>query len=118
MSVPDAAPVVLRVTCTGCGSEALVTDAADPDGAFDAHPDTDCRCCSGESHPGLSHAEATKACPMGHEDKACGIGPDCQVHTPAGEDCPGGHCGPGVDGCTVCRPLIIFAGAVLGGEAV
>jgi hypothetical protein len=29
--------------------------------------------------------------------------------TPAGEDCPGGHCGTGVEGCTVCRPVIHFA---------
>lgn len=118
MSVPDAAPMVLRVLCPGCRSEALTSNCADPDGAFDADPGTDCRCCPGDSHPGQSHGEAAQACPQGHEDAACGTGPDCLVHTPAGEDCPGGHCGPGVDGCTVCRPLIIFAGALLGGEAV
>jgi hypothetical protein len=28
---------------------------------------------------------------------------------PTGEDCPGGHCGAGVKGCAVCRPVIHFA---------
>lgn len=28
---------------------------------------------------------------------------------PAGEDCPGGHCGVGVSGCTVCRPVMHMA---------
>jgi hypothetical protein len=109
MSVPDAALMALRVLCPGCGSEAVVTDGSDPDGAFDAHPDTDCRCCPEDHHHGMAAA----ACSQEHGDAACGVGADCIVHTPTGEDCPGGHCGPGVDGCTVCRPLIIFAGAAL-----
>jgi hypothetical protein len=103
----------LLVQCPGCGQTAETDSCADPDGAFDADPGTDCRCCPEDHHHGMAAA----ACPQAHEDAACGVGPDCLVHTPAGEDCPGGHCGPGVDGCTVCRPLIIFAGAVLGGEA-
>jgi hypothetical protein len=42
---------------------------------------------------GAGHAGA----PCPHEDPTFGCGV-----TPAGIECPGGHCGYGVEGCTVC----------------
>jgi len=85
-----------------------------------------CKCCTQDhSHdqaamacPGLAGAHAGEPCP--HPDPVL-----CPAHisstsphaeTPAHLvldsvsaplECPGGHCGPDVKGCTVCRPVII-----------
>jgi hypothetical protein len=56
------------------------------------------------------HDAAAMACPglgNNHEGAECPTGAACVVVTPAGEDCPGGHCAKAVDGCTVCRPITI-----------
>jgi hypothetical protein len=75
-------------------------------------------CCQ-QDH---DHDAAASACPGGHEGAACPEPGSCPVWASAtadarhpaysGEapgDCPGGHCHKDVDGCTVCRPLIITA---------
>jgi hypothetical protein len=72
-------------------------------------------CCQEDHH----HGEAANACPGGHGEcltpAACatwhgGMG------QPEDTPCPGGHCGMGVDGCTVCRPLTITILAPQPGE--
>jgi hypothetical protein len=79
-------------------------------------------CCT-EDHSGTpdvkvgtivfhGHDAAAMACPglgNNHPGADCPVGPSCVVVTEAGEDCPGGHCAKGVDGCTVCRPITITA---------
>jgi hypothetical protein len=80
-------------------------------------------CCQ-EAH---SHDQAANACPgitLGHPGAPCAAAdPDrCLSHSgghSAARDlspeervrrtgtCPGGHCGPGVPGCTICRPVTI-----------
>lgn len=86
------------------------------------HPDGDC--CQ-EDH---SHDQAANACPGiaagGHPGEPCPApNPDrCLVYSggySAARDlapeqrvrrtgtCPGGHCGFGVKGCTICRPITI-----------
>ncbi len=106
-----------HLQCPGCGSSAYV-DCTCPPGAaatmgahgpqcamadLDAH--LNCRpgssCCLLDHH----HGQAANACPGGHGE--CAVGDSCEVMTPAGEPCPGGHCGLGQPGCTVCRPMII-----------
>lgn len=114
-----AQTAVLHTQCPGCGTFALVANAADPDA------EVVCGCCPLDHH----HGQAANACPGGHDaepcphpdPKACGVhlsgpgnGADCD---PAGhgdgscpahaDGCQGGHCGKGVNGCTVCRPLIL-----------
>lgn len=77
-------------------------------------------CCDGSEHPGLSHDQQAMACTQGHTGSCAEAPGDCKVWHNAtadyrhplyeGEppgDCPGGHCGVGVDGCTVCRPVHI-----------
>jgi len=92
----------------------------DPDAAFDTLA-PGCSCCTQDHH----HGQAAGACQGGHGP--CPTPDDCPVwqgmqphldgspvrDTSAGP-CPGGHCGAGVDGCTVCRPLKI---TVLPGSA-
>lgn len=99
-----------RVTCKQCSASTLITDG-DPDVQLS------CRCCPQDHH----HGYAANACPginANHEGVPC-THPDggqaCNVLTELGDDCPGGHCGLGVDGCTVCRPVnieFISGGAV------
>jgi hypothetical protein len=80
--------------------------AGDFDAALDCTPGYG---CCGEDH---HHGRNANACPgveQGHGDVAC-ASPDplaCTAVTPPGEDCPGGHCGYGVHGCQVCRPITI-----------
>ncbi len=65
--------------------------------------------CCAEDH---SHDEAANACPGGHEGQKCPDPGTCGVTE--GDGCAGGHCGKGVPGCTVCRPITI---AMLPGSA-
>jgi hypothetical protein len=104
-----------RVTCKGCGAS-VVTEDGNSDRLA-------CTCCP-ESH---SHETAANSCPEAaeliyarHGGAACTMGgPDCVQLTPAGADCPGGHCAPGVPGCTVCRPCHIeFMGQIQLGPVV
>lgn len=92
-------------------------------------PDVMVRCppgssCCQEDH---DHAAAADACPGGHDDAACPEPDSCRMWQGAIADafhpasdgshplyegkkpppCPGGHCHKDVDGCTVCRPLVI-----------
>lgn len=97
-----------RVTCKQCGASGIAEDGNRLQQAVG------CPCCT-QAH---DHDRAANACPGAGQDDytqqhpgadcahpAGGIA--CAVVTPIGEDCPGGHCFPGVDGCTVCRPLHI-----------
>jgi hypothetical protein len=94
----------MRVGCRQCGAVIDLPPLADP------HATTWCGCCTRPHHHGRNAA----ACPgnngTGHPGEPCPeMTPSrCTVITPAGEDCPGGHCGAGVTGCTVCRPVIHF----------
>jgi len=101
-----------RVTCKKCGANTLIT-GGDPDVALS------CRCCPKDHH----HGVAANACPgadLNHPDVVCSHpdgGQACNVVTPLGSNCPGGHCGAGVDGCTVCRPVNIeWIGQTLAGQ--
>jgi hypothetical protein len=97
-----------RVTCKQCGASGIT------DNGHRLQAAVSCPCCP-EAH---DHDEAANACPevgqpldARHGGAACphpsenGVG--CSHLTPVGEPCPGGHCWPGVDGCTVCRPLTV-----------
>lgn len=115
-----------RVTCKQCGASGIAEDGNRLQQAVG------CSCCTqvhdhdraANSCPGVANAHEAhqRAVASGHEnpglhalsqqhpDADCGHpvgGQACNVLTPLGEDCPGGHCFPGVDGCTVCRPLSI-----------
>lgn len=115
-----------QVQCKQCLATASVPDGIDP------HTMTWCSCCTQDHH----HGQAAENCPgnnaLGHpgapcshpNPRACTVvsqpvplpdgsepPPDIAGVRPAGEDCPGGHCGAGVPGCTVCRPIIHFATA-------
>jgi hypothetical protein len=101
-----------RVRCKGCGASGIT------DNGHQLQAAVSCRCCT-QDH---DHQQAADSCPgvraaaeaggdlsQQHAGADCGHpsgdGTSCTVLTPQGSDCPGGHCGPGVDGCTVCRPL-------------
>lgn len=71
---------LVRTNC--CGQSVTIEDASDPDGAVSCSGES-AACCMEPHH----HGQAANACPGGH----------------------GTSCGPGVDGCTVCRPLTIVA---------
>lgn len=91
---------MFHIACNGCGGWTLSADASDPDALLK------CGCCPENHH----HGRAASACPGAggnHPGVACPTGPDCLVVTPAGDPCPGGHCGKDVAGCTVCRPITI-----------
>jgi hypothetical protein len=68
-------------------------DGSKPDALITCPPDSDC--CQ------LDHGH-DQACKGGHGE--CSLA-KCSVLTPEGEECPGGHCGIGVEGCTACRSL-------------
>jgi hypothetical protein len=111
----------LLLTCPGCGSTASVAcipgcnpadghqpdcKVADLDAALNCVPGGPC--CLQDHH----HGQNAGACPgagLRHAGAACSHADPkaCLVVTDAGEDCPGGHCGLGVDGCTVCRPITV-----------
>jgi hypothetical protein len=84
------------VQCNQCRASAQITRARDPDSAVQ------CGCCPQAHH----HGQAANACPGGHGP--CPTPDHCPVHNAPGP-CPGGHCGLGVPGCTVCRPVTITA---------
>lgn len=77
-------------------------------------------CCDGSDHPDQSHDQHASSCTADHSEHACpdkaacatwaGITADTRHPDYDGEapgDCPGGHCGQGVQDCTVCRPVAI-----------
>lgn len=109
----------LLLSCNDCKATSVVScSGCPPEGHLDGCPFGDlgaalsCRpgagCCA-EAH---SHDEAANACPAagaGHPGAACPAAgaADCIAVTPPGAPCPGGHCGKGVPGCTVCRPITV-----------
>ena len=98
---------MLHIQCNQCGRWVVAGPeaGADPDSALA------CGCCPADHN----HGQAANACPgagLNHPGAPCphpdgGRGRACNVATPLGEDCPGGHCGLGVEGCAVCRPITI-----------
>lgn len=99
---------MLRVQCNQCKATAYTDNGDNPDDALS------CSCCPADHSHGLS-ANTCGGAALSHPDAACSH-PDpiaCNVITPAGEDCPGGHCGLGVPGCMVCRPVTITAIALV-----
>lgn len=99
---PNSGPDAGRAPCADplCGHR-------NPDAAFDTGQ-PGCNCCTDPAHnyPG-AHAVAANACPGGHDP----CGQDCafaQNEEAQGRErtCPG-HCGVGIPGCTVCRPLLL-----------
>lgn len=109
---------MLMVQCKGCGRVAFIDcPQAHPGGA---------RSCA---DPGCGHLDPDyafdlaqpacnaegKCCDKGHTEPHRGAMKDCDGgHAPCTDDtCPVAHeagvahCGPGVDGCNVCRPLTI-----------
>jgi hypothetical protein len=95
------------VECYQCHSVTVVFDGRH------VHEALRCACCP-EDH---NHGVAASACPgteAGHPGAACmSGGASCVRLTPEGEPCPGEHCGLRVEGCTVCRPVTIYAMAVI-----
>lgn len=93
------------VQCKQCLETTSLPEGADP------HAVTWCNCCPVEHH----HGQQAESCPgnngVGHPGEPCNHdNPDiCTMLTPPGVPCPGGHCGVGVGGCTVCRPIVHFA---------
>jgi hypothetical protein len=103
---------MLHVECHGCRTSAYTENHADPDAELTCPPGSGC--CEEDHH----HGNAGAACPGGHgacpTPDRCPVWLGMQPHLEGGNvrdasagPCPGGHCGPGVDGCTVCRPLKI-----------
>lgn len=97
-----------RVICKQCGANSIVETADNPQTAVG------CNCCT-QPH---DHDAAANACPgagqQDHTQQHPGVpcahpmgGAACNAVTEQGVDCPGGHCFPGVAGCTVCRPLTL-----------
>lgn len=113
----------LLLLCPGCGSNKVVTctscapgSPVHNDGCEVGDLDSALSClegagCCAQDH---NHGQAANACPgagspAGHPGAPCPHPSPaaCVVTTPPGETCPGGHCGKGVPGCAVCRPLAI-----------
>jgi hypothetical protein len=105
---------MFHIECQGCHTSTYTEDVADPDAALVCPPGTSC--CQQDHH----HGQMASSCSGGHG--ACPTPDSCPVwlgqqpHHPgtnqrdtAAGPCPGGHCGLGVAGCTVCRPLKITA---------
>jgi hypothetical protein len=105
---------MFHIECNSCHTSAYTEDVADPDAALVCPPGA--ACCQQDHH----HGQAATACPGGHgacpTPDSCPVWLGMQPHlensarrdTSAGP-CPGGHCGLGVAGCTVCRPITITA---------
>jgi hypothetical protein len=93
--------MALIAQCKNCQTVALITDPSDPHASLACPPGSDC--CQEDHH----HGDAANSCAGGHG--ACPAPAACPVWGDQEGDCPGGHCGLGVDGCTVCRPITILA---------
>lgn len=93
-----------QVQCKTCLAVTAVPDGVLP-GSL-----TWCSCCTQDHDHGIAAASCPGDGGIGHPGEPCSHPSPraCTVVTPAGEDCPGGHCGAGVNGCTVCRPVIHF----------
>ena len=102
---------MLLIECAN-GHKAFTESGADPDAALSCPPGSGC--CEEDHH----HGRAANSCPGGHG--ACPVPDSCPVwlgmqpHLPesplkdtSAGPCPGGHCGAGVSGCVVCRPVTI-----------
>jgi len=117
--------VFLECTCppgyvNAAGAHQPGCSHADPDAMVRCPPGA-AQCCQVDH----DHAAAANACPGGHG--ACPEPETCRLWKGAIADafhpqftgghplfegtepppCPGGHCHKDIDGCTVCRPLII-----------
>lgn len=96
-----------RVTCKLCGTIGFTFDGLNPQTAIN------CDCCSqGHDHDAAANScsGAGKPRMMQHISEPCTHpigGRACDMVTPLGAPCPGGHCFPGVPDCTVCRPINI-----------
>lgn len=100
-------------TCQHSNLDAMVTCAPDSGCCQESHDHgAKARACpgipgDGDNHPG-------EPCPFPEGQCKSWISSTSSVagKTDAGP-CPGGHCAPGVDGCTVCRPITItFMGGI------
>lgn len=99
-----------KVICKQCGASGITDNGDRPQGAVS------CPCCpvahdhdatanacpgaglaSGQQHPG-------EACPHPDGPAACNA---IHQRPHVTDDCPGGHCWPGIDDCTACRPLTL-----------
>jgi len=94
---------MFHVQCKQCGKWTTTADGSNLDAALS------CNCCP-ENHDHAANANSCPGANLNHPDASCphpdgGIA--CNVVTQVGDDCPGGHCGVGIAGCTVCRPVII-----------
>lgn len=109
----DPSPYVL--SCDGCGTTVPYVPGTSPGSQVACPPDSGC--CQ-EDH---DHDEAAAACAADHSAHPCPTAElpgACPVTSD--EACQGGHCGPGVQDCAVCRPITITAvagAAHFGGEA-
>jgi hypothetical protein len=119
----------MRYQCKQCLAMTDLPPGTDP------HSRTWCGCCTitGEDGRPHHHGRAAASCPgdngIGHPGEPCNhpnpkvcmvvswpippadgesIPPGTAGIRGAGEPCPGGHCGAGVSGCAVCRPVIHF----------
>lgn len=116
---------MLHVQCPGCMTSAYVDCTCPPQvqagpshlpacPVLNLDAQLSCSCCP-EDH---DHGAAANACPGGHGD--CPEPDSCLTQAGATADtrhphyegemagpCPGGHCHKDIDGCAVCRPLII-----------
>lgn len=130
------ATFTLHVQCPGCLTQAYIGCTC-PEGftlQFGRHypecamagPDAQVTCDPASTHPNCCHIEhdhaaAANSCPEDHSADPCPHpAGGCKVWHGATADtrhpqyrgsppgnCPGGHHGKGVRGCTVCRPLIL-----------
>jgi hypothetical protein len=120
--------MALHIQCQGCltweivdcicppglGAHVSACPVDDLDAQVNCAGPLSANCCK-VAH---NHGKAANACLGDHAEAPCSSGDPakCSVwaNTEGDGDCPGGHCGVGVDGCTVCRPITItvLAGSV------
>ena len=128
---------MFQVTCKGCSATAYVDCTCPPETkpAGGHHPlcpltdlgsnvlcDPDSGCCQAEHSHDLNAMSCPGITAGGHPGAPCPAAGRCLVHSgghSAARDlgpevqvrrsgkCPGGHCGFGVEGCTICRPVTI-----------
>ena len=128
---PDDVPMLI-LTCDGCAAVGYA-DCTCPEG-YDPHTaghlpgcamgnlgaQVVCKPAAGCCQDGHDHDAAANACPGGHPEGSCPAPSSCKLwanvrshhEDPDGAglpaSCPGGHCGAGVPGCTVCRPITVM----------